>query len=153
MTENWPRIALAQLLRNRSEGETVNPFKEYRLLGVRLDNAGPYLRETKLGTELSASTVYKVRAGDFIYSRLFASRGAFGVVDSEFDGCYVSGEFPTFRADPNRLDPNFLRLWFLLPSTLHSVVAKCTGSTPLTRNRFKEEFFLALDVPLPPVSD
>lgn len=153
MTEAWPRVAIAQLLRNPSDAETVEPFKEYRLLGVRLDDAGPFVREVKLGAELSASVLYKARGGDFIYSRLFASRGAFGVVNSELDGAYVSSEFPMFRTDPSRLDPEFLRLWFLLPSTLQSVKDKCRGSTPLTRNRFKEESFLALELPLPPVSE
>jgi len=29
----------------------------------------------------------------------------------------------------------------------------CSGSTPLTRNRFKENFFLALELPLPPLAE
>jgi type I restriction enzyme S subunit len=29
----------------------------------------------------------------------------------------------------------------------------CTGSTPLTRNRFKEHFFLLLEIPLPPLAE
>jgi type I restriction enzyme S subunit len=33
------------------------------------------------------------------------------------------------------------------------VEADCTGSTPLTRNRFKEEFFTALEIPLPPLDE
>src|SRR5690606_34875988 len=33
------------------------------------------------------------------------------------------------------------------------VEADCTGSTPQTRNRFKERFFLRLEIPLPPLEE
>jgi len=36
---------------------------------------------------------------------------------------------------------------------LAAVDADCTGSTPLTRNRFKEKFLLALQIPLPPLAE
>lgn len=65
----------------------------------------------------------------------------------------VSGEFPTFRPVAGRLDIEFLRLWFRLPTVIATVDADCSGSTPLTRNRFKEHFFLALEIPLPPLAE
>jgi len=94
-----------------------------------------------------------VQAGDFIYSRLFAWRGAFGVINSHLDGCYVSGEFPTFRSIADVIDAEFLRLWFRLSTTIKAVEARCSGSTPLTRNRFKEHYFLAMEIPLPPLDE
>ncbi|OQK15145.1 hypothetical protein AU255_19400 [Methyloprofundus sedimenti] len=36
--------------------------------------AGPFIRETKQGTEVSASKLNKVKQGDFIYSRLLLGR-------------------------------------------------------------------------------
>ncbi len=91
--------------------------------------------------------------GDFIYSRLFAWRGAFGVVSGDLDGCYVSGEFLAYEPNADRLDVQFLRLWFRLPGTLDRVADDCSGSTPLTRNRFKEQFLLSLEMPLPPLAE
>ena len=149
----WPEVALGEVLTATTQPERVDATAEYRLLGVRLEGAGPFLRETKLGTELSASTLSRVRAGDFIYSRLFAWRGAFGVVPPEIDGCFVSNEFPTFRPTDDRLDVGYLNLWFKLPHVLERVAADCTGSTPLTRNRYKEQFFLKLEMPLPPIEE
>jgi len=128
-------------------------MKEYRCLGVRLDGAGPFLRETKQGSQIGTKRLFWVSAGDFIYSRLFAWRGAFGVIPREFDDCYVSGEFPTFQPVSGCMDVEFVRLWFRLPTTLTRVEADCTGSTPLTRNRFKEAFFSALEIPLPPLDE
>src|SRR5439155_6034525 len=85
--------------------------------------------------------------------RLFACRGAFGVISKELAGCYVSGEFPTFVPIPGKVDVEFLKYWFRLPSVIAEVDADCSGSTPLTRNRFKENFFLALEIPLPPLAE
>src|SRR5690348_15994480 len=93
----WPAVALGEVLEQVSRVEPVQPDKEYRLLGVRLDGNGPFIRETKTGAHVAAFGLYRVAAGDFIYSRLFAWRGAFGTIDETLDGCYVSGEFPTFR--------------------------------------------------------
>lgn len=146
---SWPQVPLGEVLVANERAERVQPLREYRLLGVRLDGQGPFLRETKFGSQVSASTFHRVEAGDFIYSRLFAWRGAFGVIPQEMDGCHVSGEFPTFRPISCKADVEFVRLWFRLGDTLDRVLADCTGSTPLTRNRFKEEFFLRLRIPLP----
>ncbi|MCX6092674.1 MAG: restriction endonuclease subunit S, partial [Candidatus Bipolaricaulota bacterium] len=149
----WPTVRLGEVLTPVTREESVDAAREYPLLGVRLDGRGPFLRETVSGAETAAKHFSRVARGDFIYSRLFAWRGAFGVISEELDGAYVSDEFPTFAASPERLDSEFLRYWFRLPSTLERVTADCTGSTPLTRNRFKEHFFLALEISLPPLAE
>lgn len=153
MKKIWPMVKLGDVLTPTERGEVVNPTNEYRLLGIRLDGKGPFLRETLMGTQTSASRLYRVQKGDFIYSRLFACRGAFGVISEELDGCYVSGEFPTFVPIPGKIDVEYLKYWFRLPSVIERVDADCSGSTPLTRNRFKEKFFLELEIPLPPLAE
>lgn len=153
MTSHWPKVRLAELLRPASRPERVDPAKEYALLGVRLDGRGPFHRETVLGSTTSATVLSRVQAGDFIYSRLFAWRGAFGVVGHELDGHYVSGEFPTFLPADDRLDLDFLRLWFRLPSVLAQVTARSSGSTPTTRNRLREDQFLSLEILVPPLDE
>jgi type I restriction enzyme S subunit len=153
MNNQWPTVALSEILRPALREESVDATKDYRLLGIRLDGQGPFLRETVGGTQTSATKLYRVAEGDFVYSRLFACRGAFGVISKDLDGCYVSGEFPTFIPVPDRISIDFLRYWFRLPSVIDLVNENCTGSTPLTRNRFKEHFFLALEIPLPPLTE
>ncbi len=153
MSAKWRKVRLGELLNPVSREEAVDAMKEYRLLGVRLDGQGPFLRQVITGAQSAATKLFRVAQGDFIYSRLFASRGAFGIISSELSGCYVSGEFPTFVPEPEKIDAGFLRYWFQLPSTLERVAENCSGSTPLTRNRFKEEFFLALEIPLPPLPE
>lgn len=149
----WPFVKLSELLSQIDRTERVDPDASYRLLGVRLEGNGPFIRETVAGTETSAGRLNRSQTGDFIYSRLFAWRGAFGVIAKELDGCFVSNEFPIFRADSNRLDTGYLARWFQLPSVWRKVEGNCTGSTPTTRNRFKEQFFFDLEIPLPPLPE
>ena len=149
----WPTVRLGEVLTPTARDEKVDASKEYRLLGIRLDGQGPFLRETVIGTQTSATKLFRVAENDFIYSRLFACRGAFGVISKELDGCFVSGEFPAFIPVPGKIDVEYLKYWFRLPSVIASVDADCSGSTPLTRNRFKENFFLALEIPLPPLAE
>jgi len=153
MSAAWPTARLGDVLSPVVREQIVDPSREYPLLGVRLDGQGPFHRETVLGTQTSASRLYEVRSGDFIYSRLFAWRGAFGLIEPELNAHFVSNEFPTFTPINGRIDPKFLLYWFRLPHVLRRVEAVCSGSTPLTRNRFKEQYFFALEIPLPPLAE
>src|SRR5205823_9147152 len=105
----WPTTKLGEVLTPVAREEKVDASREYRLLGIRLEGQGPFLRETVMGTQTSATKLFRVAKGDFIYSRLFACRGAFGVIGNELDGCYVSAEFPSFVPVPGRLDVEYLR--------------------------------------------
>ena len=149
----WPVVALGEVAKPIKRLTAVEPGKQYRLLGMRSQIGGPFLRETKDGAEISANVLNKTKTGDFIYSRLFAWQGSFGVIPDPFDECYVSNEFPLFRIDAARLDPRFLTFWFGLPDVQRFVEVDCFGSTPGTRNRYKEEYFLLLEAPVPPLQE
>lgn len=153
MSSVWPTVQLGEILAPVVREHHVDPSHKYPLLGVRLDGHGPFHRETVLGTQTSAARLYEVKTGDFIYSRLFAWRGAFGLIEPEFDGYFVSNEFPTYAPRNRQVDLKYLRYWFRLPDVLRRVEADCEGSTPLTRNRYKEQYFSALQIPLPSLDE
>ena len=149
----WPAVRLGEVLQQIDRTETVDATALYKLLGVRLDGGGAFHRETKLGSQISAQTLSRVKEGDFIYSRLFAWRGAFDVIPESLNDHFVSSEFPLFAPVPECVDVHYLKYWFRLKSTLDMVEENCSGSTPLTRNRFKEQYFFALEIPLPALEE
>jgi type I restriction enzyme S subunit len=153
MNNGWQAYKMGDLLTQNFNGVKISPDKSYKLLGVRLEGRGAFLREEKTGDNISASILNPVRAGDFIYSRLFAWRGAFGVVPEQLDGCFVSGEFPTFTLKTEKLLPKFLQLFFARSVVWEEVEKYCTGTTKASRNRFKEQFFLGFEIPLPPLDE
>ncbi len=153
MTNGWQVYRISDLLTQNSNNVKVAPDKSYKLLGISLEGRGAFLREEKTGDSISATSLSPVHAGDFIYSRLFAWRGAFDIVSEELDGCFVSNEFPTFKINTKILLPKFLRLYFNRKIVWEEVEKYCTGTTKASRNRFKEQFFLGMEIPLPPLTE
>jgi len=107
------------------------------------------LREELLGSETKAVALTPVRRGQFIYNRLFAGTGSFGVVPMELDGSWVSGEFPLFDVDESRVDVHFLGLVFQQPAVWERVAAECVGTTG-SRMRWHERKFAEFEIDLPP---
>ncbi len=145
----WPRRPMHQLVHEVCETTALEPGTAYKLLGVRLAGKGPFLREEKPGLEVKANQLNRVRGGQFIYSRLFAWRGAFGIVPEHLDGAMASNEFPTFEVNADLVRPEFLRLYFSRPLVWQEVERYCRGTTKASRNRFAVERFLAMTLPVP----
>ena len=153
MKKPWPTVALGQVLHPISRPETVDPTKAYRLLGAHWYAQGLYIKDTSTGSSIAARRVYRVERGDFVYNRLFAWKGSFALAAEEQHGCYVSNEFPCFVADQGRLVPEFLWRYFSRESVWIEALAFSTGGTPTSRNRLKEERFLGMSLPLPPLEE
>jgi type I restriction enzyme M protein len=146
-------IRLSEILEQVEIKEKVDREKVYRQLGVRWWGAGTFIREENVGREIKAKALYKVAAGWIIYNRLFAFRGSFAIVPLEHDGCYVSGEFPTFTPKSGVTNGDSVCRYIVhclnSPQFLQMVDIQSTGSTKTSRNRFNEILFLDVTVNLP----
>lgn len=152
MREGWARVALAEVVEQVKRKVKVEPGCEYPLLGVRWYGAGPFHRETVTSDTSKAASLYRVAEGDFIYNRLFAWKGSFGTIGADLDGHYVSGEFPLFQCDTDHLHPRYLNLIMTRPEVWAQIERESTGSTPTSRNRWKEERFLEWEILSPPLA-
>ena len=123
------------------------------MAGVKWYAEGVFHRETVLGKEMSAKFVTPLVPGALIYNRLFAWKESFAVVGPEHAGLCVSSEFPQFLPDTARLMPEYIYLFCTRPKTIEMVNAASAGSAAVSRNRFKEEEFLKLEMPLPPLAE
>jgi type I restriction enzyme S subunit len=83
-----------------SQPYVVNPDESYPNLGIYSFGRGLFRKAPISGLETSAKVLYRVKAAQFIYSRLFAFEGAYGAVTKDYDGFYVSNEYPTFECNP-----------------------------------------------------
>jgi type I restriction enzyme S subunit len=136
-----------------SRSERLTPERDYRLLGARWYAQGLYVKDTKLGAQIAARELYAVKEGDFVYNRLFAWKGSFAVASAEHHGCYVSNEFPCFRVNRDKAEPDYLWYYFSRASAWDEALGLSTGGTPTSRNRLKEGNLLAMKVPLPPIGE
>ena len=149
----WKRVYIKEIVRQVSERIKIEPGKEYKMAGVKWYGEGVFHRETVRGDGMSASQVTSTVPGALIYNRLFAWKASFAVVAPEFADCYVSNEFPQFIPDTDHILPEYLYLFCTLETTIRAVNAASTGSAAVSRNRFKEEQFLAFEISLPPLAE
>lgn len=153
MKHNWEQTTIYKIVQQAYETVTLNPFESYTLLGMSLEGRGLFIREQKCGSEIGSKTLNKLKSGQFIYSRLFAWKGAFDYVRNEFDGYYVSDEFPAFNVISEKADIKFIYYYFNQSKIWKDVEQYCIGVTKASRNRFKETFFLNFPISLPPLSE
>jgi type I restriction enzyme S subunit len=153
MKYNWEKRRIREFVHQSDNSVGLVPTTVYSILGMSLVGRGLFIREHKQGAEISARSLNKVTAGDFIYSRLFAWKGAFDYVKEDFEGCYVSDEYPTFQVDEKKVKVKFLYYYFNQSKIWKEVEQYCIGVTKASRNRFKEKFFLDFEINLPPLEE
>ena len=148
----WPKVALGELLQDASEPVRVQQDAEYPNFGIYSFGRGLFAKPPISGMQTSAGTLYRVRAGHFIYSRLFAFEGSYSLVDVEFDGHFTSNEYPSFSLDRSRLEPAFLNAYFQFPRIWQDIAmgSKGVGSR---RIRVQPDKVLAHRIPLPPLAE
>jgi type I restriction enzyme S subunit len=147
----WTGLRVGELVRQVSKLAKVEPNHEYKMAGVRWYGEGVFHRETVRGSEQSAKWLTPLMPGALIYNRLFAWKASFAVVPSDLAECYVSNEFPQFVPDASKILPEYLYLWCVSDRTIKAVNAASTGSAAVSRNRFREEFFVDFEIALPPL--
>ncbi|MCA1697235.1 MAG: restriction endonuclease subunit S, partial [Actinobacteria bacterium] len=151
MRDGWKKFLVGEVVQQVRRRTQISADKQYPLLGVRWYGAGPFHRETVTDKTSKATQLFRVHEGDFIYNRLFAWKGSFGIIPPDFDGFFVSGEFPVFETDKSLLSPQYLNLLMCRPEVWVQVDRESTGSTTTSRNRWKEERFLQYQLALPAI--
>ncbi len=149
----WTLTKLAQVLSPEARRVLIRGDSRYRRVGVRWYAQGPFIKDEVQGASIRSRYAYVVREGDFVYNRLFAWKGSFGVIPRSMDGAIASGEFPLFTPDKGRIDAEYLWRRLSLPDVWRVIEHKSTGSTRTSRLRFKEHDFLAMEIALPPISE
>jgi|GEM_PF-589598 len=154
LPEGWDVVRLSDILTLVKRETKVLEDAEYRILGVKWYCNGIFEKGRFKGTDIKAKKLYKVHTGDFIYNKLFAWKGSFALVSEEFDGAYVSNEFPTFRVkDESILDKEYLLFYVSQPPIWEYLGSLSSGTSSVSRLRLKPKVFLELQIPLPPIEE
>lgn len=120
-------VALSEILKPTDDPCQVEPEGSYPIMGIYGFARGPITRPAVRGSEISATTLYRVRKGQLVYSRLKAFEGAYTVVPPELDGYFTSNEFPTFDVDANRADHRYLEWLFRQPEVWREIAIGSKG--------------------------
>lgn len=149
--EGWRRKCLGDVIRLRDEAHKVKPDRSYPNVGMYSFGRGLFRKEPINGLATSATLLRRIRKGQFIYSRLFAFEGAYGQVTPEYDGSFVSQEYPTFDCDPEFVKVEFLAAYFR-PSHIWKAVAAGSKGLGDWRQRVQPAQLLQHELWLPPMA-
>lgn len=149
---NWETFALDEVATLDIERVAVQPDGEYRPAGVKIAGQGLFWRDTIRGRDTNYPALHRLKTGQLVMRKLTAWEGPITTVPPEFEGGYVSSEFPTFTLDDTRLLPDYMRLICQRPAFHAEMRMRSTG-TAERRNRLKPADLLSIEIDLPPTDE
>ena len=118
---------------------------------VQNNGRGAIRRVIKDGKSPVPFTGYRIKPGQFIYSRIDARNGAFAIIPEELDNFVVSKDFPIFEVQNHLVISQYL-LEFLKSGNIQRIIQNLSrGAT--NRQRIKEAEFLDFPFPLPSLEE
>ncbi|MGH9043660.1 MAG: restriction endonuclease subunit S [Acidimicrobiales bacterium] len=150
--KGWRRVALGEVMKPASNVVTVDSEKSYPNLGIYSYGRGLFAKPSIEGSRTSAKILNRIHADQFIYSRLFAFEGAYACVERQFDGNFVSNEFPAFDPNPEQLDAKWLATYLRSPERWAELGGSSKG-LGVRRQRIPIEALLAYEVWLPSMEE
>ncbi|MBD2194189.1 MULTISPECIES: restriction endonuclease subunit S [Calothrix] len=142
-------VEVGELVDWIKDTESVSETETYHFVGTKSFGKGLFHSATRTAQDFKYPSLRRLRHRDFIYAKLMAWEGAFGMVPKEFDGFVVSPEFVVFRTKDGIICPEVLDTYFRSPICLEDVRNASTGSNK-RRRRINPQAFLKLKMPVPP---
>jgi type I restriction enzyme S subunit len=130
---------------------SIDPEKSYTELGVRSFYKGTFHRRTVPGSDFSWQDLYRVQAGDLVFSNIMAWEKAIAVAAAGDDGCVGNHRMLTCEARPDIAVPGFMWFYFTTEEGFAKIYAASPGTA--ARNRtMTAPALMAIEVPVPPVA-
>ena len=148
----YPLVPLGDVLHLDLDPVTVRTEVIYDIAGVLGFGRGLFRRSPIAGSETSYKVLHRLHAGTLVLSRLKAFEGAIALVGDDFDGLFLSPEFPTFSCHPDRLESAYLKHLCRWPSFWDRLSAR-SKEIGARRERVHPEQLLAITVPIPNVDE
>jgi len=150
--KKWPRIKLGEVLQLDLHKEPIDISKGYEMVGVLSFGRGLFRREIIENGNTSYKYFLRLSSEHVVMSQLFGWEGALALSSDDFEGCYVSPQFPTFLCDQTRLNRNFLGWVMQQPSFWDDLGSRAKGMGDRRRTLNPDSLF-ASHTPLPPIGE
>lgn len=150
ITADAPRAAMGDIAPLVRRPTAIALDATYPELGVRSFGRGLFAKPDVIGAELTWQSLYRIEAGDLVFSNIKAWEGAFAVAEVEHDGKYGSHRYLTCVPDPDRATAGYL--WYYLQSDegLNQISQASPGSADRNRTLATKRLE-AITVPAPPL--
>lgn len=142
-----PMSEVAPLVRREV---VIDPEASYPELGIRSFGKGTFHKQAIAGMELGTKRLFRIEAGDLLFSNVFAWEGAIAIAQPGDNGRYGSHRFMTCVADQRMVLTKFLRYYLLGPEGLEKVREASPGGAGRNRTLGVEKLGI-IEVPVPPL--
>lgn len=153
LPRSWSVASFSDVFRRAERKVTIDDSASYNCVGVRWYGNGAFVRENLLGMNIARKQQWIIRAGDVVYNKLFAWKGAFAIADDSVDGCIVSDKFPTYEANAALVDPRLLAWYFRTPELAKQAEGLSKGAAAISKLTLNPPQFWDLTLPLPPLDE
>ena len=151
MKQAWPLVRLGDVLLRHKDSVGIEEDEEYTRITIRMNGQGVGVRDKVCGREIGTKRQFRVKAGQFLLSKIDARNGAFGLVPDDCDEAIVTGNFWAFDIATDRVIPKFIDL--LTKTTLFVDYSIKASSGTTNRLYLQEEKFAEQQIELPPIAD
>ena len=145
----FPMVPVGTLLTQEKDTIVLDPAEGYKQLTLKTNGGGIVVRKSTGVIKTKKQT--RVKTGQFLFSKIDARNGAFGIVPKELDGAIVTAEFPVFAVKKDVVIPEYLLLALSSKTVTNYIKSLAQGST--NRKRLDVPTFLKLQIPLPPIEE
>lgn len=151
MKIGWTEISLGEVFELDLDSVPVDPSVSYDMVGVLSYGRGLFGKPPVSGAETSYKIFYRLNSGQIVLSQLFGWEGAIAPVTPDFEGRYVSSQFPTFRPKTN-LDYGFAR-WLIRNSDIWEQLKSAAKGMGDRRRTLSPEIFFGATTSIPQLAE
>jgi type I restriction enzyme M protein len=145
-----PRRTLGDILTLAQQKIQVVESQSYRITGIHSSGQGLIRRGIIQGSGTAYKYLTPLRTGQLVMSKLSAWRGGLAVVSDDFDGTFVSPEYPVFDIDQVSASIDYLRHLVSWPELWKKLAP---SGSPAGRMRTNPDTLLAINVPIPTLAE
>lgn len=143
-----PMAVVAPLVRRQA---IIEPDESYPELGIRSFGKGTFQKPAISGLDLGNKRLFRIEAGDLLFSNVFAWEGAIAIARPEDAGRFGSHRFMTCVVNEQQVLADFLLYHLLSPDGLEKVGEASPGGAGRNRTLGVEKL-AKIEVPAPPLA-
>ncbi|MFB9951620.1 restriction endonuclease subunit S [Rhizobium puerariae] len=152
MMPPWPKARMGEIAPLVRRPILPKAEELYREIGIRSFGKGVFHKAPITGLDLGSKRVFTVEPGDLLFNIVFAWEGATAVATEAERGMIGSHRFLTCVADSAKVDPSFLKYWFVHADGREQLLQASPGGAGRNRTLGTEKL-AAIHVPLPPLAE
>lgn len=149
--KDWKPYKFGSFLNRADRFEAKDDFKNYTFSGTYSYARGIFSSYSKAGTEFNLSKIQRIKKDDFIFCKIMAWEGAFGLAPEECNDTVMSGAFVAYEIDRDIVEPKFLDYFFKIEKNWKNVGSGSTGTNVRRKTLFAADFE-KYEITLPPLT-